>query len=204
MYSPPAFAEENVPRLHDLMEREALGTLVVARGDFVPEVGHVPLLLDRQRGPHGTLRGHVARANPIWRSFEEGLPTLVIFRGPHAYVSPQWYGSRQEVPTWNYAVVHARGVPRLTGKDDLLRLLTDLAARHEEGDSKWTPDELDPDELEELMEEIVGFEVEIAALEGKFKLSQNRAESDRRRVIDALRRRARPADEGVARLMSGA
>ena len=205
MYLPPAFVERNAERLQDLIEQEAFGALVVTRGGAAPEITHVPLLLDRGRGPHGTLRGHVARANPIWRAFEERLPTVVIFQGPHTYVSPQWYRSRQKVPTWNYAVVHAHGVSRLMpGKEDLRRFLTDLAAHHEEGDSKWTPEELDPGEMQELLEEIVGFEVEITDLRGKFKLSQNCEEPDRLRVVEALRRRARSADVGVARLMGDA
>ena len=117
MYLPKAFAEPDLATLHDLVEAHAFGVLVVPSAAGPPEISHLPFLLDRTRGPHGTLYAHTARANPIWRGFDGRAGALAVFQGPHGYVSPSWYASRDDVPTWNYAVVHAHGAPRLIEAD---------------------------------------------------------------------------------------
>lgn len=203
MYDPPAFRETDPRRLHDLIEAHPFGMLV-APGESGPEIAHVPFLLDRGAGPLGTLRVHVARANPVWRAATAGRPVTAVFRGPDAYVSASWYESPSEqVPTWNYAVVHAHG--RADGPmaaDELRRFLADLAAAHESGETDpWTLDRVRPQIVEELLAEIVGFRVQVERLDGKFKLSQNRSDEDRERVRRALARRGGPADAGMLRWM---
>jgi transcriptional regulator len=203
MYNPALFRVADSTRLHELIDAYPFGTLVAPAPDGL-EVAHVPFVLDRGAGPHGTLRFHVARANPVWRAALTAQEIVAVFRGPDAYVSASWYEKpREEVPTWNYAVVHAHG--RATGpmmNDELRRLLTDIAARHENGEAPWRLDGLDPAFVDELLGQIVGVSVEIARLDGKFKLSQNRSDEDRRRVREALAARATEADLAMLRLMS--
>jgi transcriptional regulator len=165
-------------------------------------VAHLPFLLDRARGPKGTLLLHVARANPIREALEKAVPVVAVFRGPHGYVSPGWYTSRDEVPTWNYAVVHAHGVPRPLSDGELLAALSGLAAVHERGmPDPWTLADLTPETMGELFPAIAGFAVEITALEGKLKLSQNRRPEDREGALRGLRERGAPGDEELVALM---
>jgi len=203
MYNPALFRVADTARLHDLVDAYPFGMLVAAAADGV-EVAHVPFVLDRGAGPHGTLRFHVARANSVWRAALAAQEIVAVFRGPDAYVSASWYEKpREEVPTWNYAVVHAHG--RATGpmtNDELRRLLADIAVRHETGDAPWRLDRLDPAFVDELLGQIVGVSVGIARLDGKFKLSQNRSDEDRRRVREALAARATEPDLAMLRLMS--
>ena len=203
MYNPTLFRVADDARLHDLVDAHPFGMLVVTTPRGV-EVAHVPIVLDRGAGPHGTLRFHVAAANPVGRAALAAQEVLAVFRGPDAYVSASWYEKpREEVPTLNYAVVHAHG--RAAGpmtRDELRRLLADLAARHETGDDAWRLERLDAALADELLGGIVGLSVEITRLDGKFKLSQNRSDEDRRRVREALATRATEADVEMLRLMS--
>ena len=202
MYNPSLFRVTDATRLHALIDAHPFGMLVAPAPDGV-EVAHVPFVLDRGAGPNGTLRFHVARANAAWRAALAAQEVVAVIRGPDAYVSASWYEKpREEVPTWNYAVVHAHG--RAAGpmpKDELRRLLVDLATRHETGDDAWRIDRLDAALADELLGEIVGVSVEIARLDGKFKLSQNRSDEDRRRVREALAGRATEADLEMLGLM---
>ena len=202
MYTPRLFEEGDPAVLHAFVERHPFGALVVRDDAAGLEVSHVPFLLDRSRGPLGRLRGHVARANPAWRLFD-GRPALVVFSGPAGYVSPRWYESADQVPTWNYAVAHVHGTPRaFEDPGELRALLVDLAAAHERGAGRpWTLDELSDEALRGMLREIVGFTLEITSLEGKFKLSQNRAPKDRAGVLKGLRERGRPGDLDLLRLM---
>ncbi len=202
MYLPRSFAETHLERLQELIRAHPFGTLVVRDDGGGVEVVHVPFVLDASRGPHGTLRAHVARANPVWRLFD-GRAVLVVFAGPHGYVSPRWYSTPDQVPTWNYAVVHAHGVPRpMEASGDLRGLLSDLASEHEAGaEHPWSPSELPPSALDEMLREIVGFTLPVARLEGKFKLSQNREPVDRAGVLRALRTRGGPDDLALLALM---
>ena len=199
---PQVFAEHDLGLLHDLIEAYSFGMLLAAHEGGAPMIAHLPFLLDRARGPHGTLTFHVARANPIanamQRALEAGAPVIAVFRGPHGYVSPGWYASRDEVPTWNYAVVHAHGVPRLLDDGELLASLAGLAAVHERGQPEpWTLADLTSETMGELFPAIAGFAVEISALEAKLKLSQNRRPEDREGAIRGLRARGAPDDAAL-------
>jgi transcriptional regulator len=186
MYIPTSFREDDIGTLHKLMRENSFATLVTQH-EGVPFATHLPFLLDTERNPNGTLLAHMARANPQWHDFENTQEVLVIFQGPHAYVSPSWYEVELSVPTWNYAVVHAYGIPRLIEEDDkLFDLLKSLIETHESRFEKPWPFQLQDDYLHKMMRGIVGFEIEITRLEGKFKLSQNRTAHERENVIAAL------------------
>jgi transcriptional regulator len=152
-----------------------------------PFATHLPLLLRRDRGEHGTLLGHVARANQQRLDLEGGQEALAIFQGDHAYVSPSWYETYPAVPTWNYATVHAYGVPRVIHDDAVVReTLRALVDTYESGsESPWTMD-LPEEYLRTMLLGIVAFELPIARLEGKFKLSQNQPVGNQRRVAARL------------------
>ena len=202
MYIPNSFREDDHSLLHDLMRQHNFGILVTQR-DGTPFATHLPFLLDAERGPHGTLLAHMARANPQWRDFAAGQAALVIFQGPHAYVSPSWYEVAPSVPTWNYAVVHAYGVPRIVeDRSALYQMLKTLVDTHESTFERPWPMELPEDYLDKMMHAIVGFEIAITRLEGKLKLSQNRGENDRRHVAEALAASGDPLGEGVAKMMN--
>jgi transcriptional regulator len=204
MYLPKLFAESNLTRLQDLIEDYNFGTLLCQRELGTAEVVHVPFLLDRSRGPYGALLGHVARANPVWRLFDGSATAQIIFQGPHGYISPTWYVSRQ-VPTWNYAVVHTHGVPQLMGDSELVQFLHNLVEKHEgKSASAWRIADLPPDLFEKLRKEIVGFAMVIDRITGKFKLGQNRSLDDRRGAINGLQGRGQLFDTELASLMARA
>ncbi|RIL06693.1 MAG: FMN-binding negative transcriptional regulator [Proteobacteria bacterium] len=198
MYVPPHFAETDVASLHARMRAHSFATLV-SWLDGAPFATHVPLLLDAERGPLGTLVGHVARANPHARAFDGAAPSLAIFAGPHAYVSPRWYATSPNVPTWNYVAVHATG--RVRAVEDAARvraLLARSAALYEAGaDAPWSPDAA-PAYVEKLLRGIAAFELPIERLEGKRKLSQNKKPSDRAGVVAALRAQGDEASAAIA------
>ena len=204
MYIPNSFREDDPALLHELM-RQYNFAILVSQHEGAPFATHLPLLLDAQRGPHGTLLGHMARANPQWRDFAASGEALVIFQGPHAYVSPSWYEVAPSVPTWNYAIVHAYGTPRII--EDHARLhgmLEALVDTHESAFTRPWHMDLPGDYLDKMLRAIVGFEIEITRLEGKFKLSQNRSADDQRRVVAALAAGEDELGAGVARLMQAA
>ena len=159
-------------------------------------------MVDADRGPHGTLIAHMARANPHWRAFAGAPPSLVVFMGPHAYISPAWYEEQATVPTWNYAVVHATGTPRLVVETEPLRaMVLRLVDTHEAPlghpwDVRQAESVMDAD-----LQAIVGFEIPIDRLEGKFKLNQNRSRADQEGVVRALETSADASEREIARLM---
>ena len=186
MYIPKAFREDDLSTIHTLIREYSFATLITQH-EGVPFATHLPFILDVQRGPSGTLLAHMARANPQWHDFVDEQKVLVIFQGPHAYISPSWYEVDLSVPTWNYAVVHAYGIPRLIEDQEVLyNLLKILIQTHEAQFEKPWSFELPDDYLQKMMRGIVGFEIEITRLEGKFKMSQNRTEAERENVITAL------------------
>ena len=202
MYIPPAFAETDLPRLHDFVERHSFGILVSQGAE--PFGSHLPFLLDRQPGPCGRLIGHMARANPQWQQAADG-PVLVIFPGPHAYISPTWYEAENVVPTWNYVAVHVYGTFRLVDESAaVLQIARNTVDRYERGmPMPWTLDA--PAEfLDGLARMIVGFEIDIARIEGKWKLSQNHPLERRERVIQGLLDLGGPGAHELARLMQEA
>jgi transcriptional regulator len=200
IYLPDVFHETDRDALHALIESYSFATLI-SPGSTEPMITHLPLLLDRGRGAQGTLIGHVARANPHWRTLQEQPDTTAIFHGPHAYVSPSWYGVHPSVPTWNYAVVHAAGQARLIHEPQALEQITRrlVDAFESPRPEPWRMD-LPSDFHLQMLGAIVGFEIEIRQLRGKFKLSQNRSMDDRRRVVTALEA-GESAEHEVAALM---
>jgi len=192
MYNPPHFQEERTEVLHQLIREHSLAA-VITMGPEGLIANHIPLILDPQPGPLGTLRGHVSRMNPQWRDSQPHVFALAIFQGPSAYITPSWYPSREEtgkvVPTYNYVVVHAHG-PFRTYEDPelLLRNVRALTELHEATLAKrWSVDDAPADFIQGQLKGIVGIEIPIARLEGKWKVSQNRVPKDRQGVIDGLR-----------------
>lgn len=186
VYQPRAF----VPRDHQaavrVIDEYPFATLITAGGDE-PQISHLPLLLHGDVPPHGVLVGHMARANPHWQRFADA-PSLAVFHGPHAYVSPSWYGDPAvAVPTWNYAVVHVRGrVELIAAGDATLATLRELVGRFESDRAEPWQLQLEGSRLDAMLNAIVAFRIIIERIDAKFKLSQNRIPSDRERVIAAL------------------
>src|SRR5215212_4126660 len=201
MYLPKSFQTEDLAELQAFMRAYNFASLVTQH-EGAPFASHLPFMLDAERGQYGTLLAHLARANPQWRDFAAGAEALVIFQGPHAYISPSWYETHPSVPTWNYAAVHAYGVPRIVEDHAALHhMLETLVDTHEAAFAQpWRMD-LPDDYLDKMMRAVVGFEIEITRLEGKLKLSQNRSEHDQHRVAEALGQSEHPLDRDVAELM---
>lgn len=198
MYLPAHFEETRIDLLHRFVRDHPLGSLV-RTGPNGLDADSLPFELDSGTGARGTLRAHVARANPLWREIHDGTPVLVIFQGPQAYVSPNWYPSKHEtheqVPTWNYQVVHVHG--RLAIRDDekfVRGVVGRLTRIHEArtGDARpWKMSDSAPEYLSERLAAVVGLEVEIERIVGKFKLSQNKEDRDRLNAAEELDRRGR-------------
>ena len=201
MYIPSHFREADQHNLLALIEAYDFATLITAVSEGVL-VSHLPLLL--RRPPEGpVLVGHVARANPHWRAMDGHTAALAIFHGPHSYVSPSWYASSPAVPTWNYAVVHAMGAPRTHEEDAFAAgVVRDLTHRYEDGrPHPWRVEDLPPEFLRKMLGAVVAFEMPIAHLDGKFKLSQNRPPADRSGVIRGLEDADSPMARALAALM---
>jgi transcriptional regulator len=201
MYNPKHFCADDIAQMHDLIRHHSFAILVTQHAG-APFATHLPFLLDARRGRHGTLLAHLARPNPQWHDLAAGQEALAIFQGPHAYISPSWYGVVPSVPTWNYAAVHASGTARIV--DDPAELRAMLARLVDENESRfeqpWRMD-LPEDYMDRMMRGVVGFEIAITRLEGKLKMSQNRSADDRRRVVDALERHG---DHATAAMVEGA
>jgi transcriptional regulator len=198
MYLPKSFEVTDPNKLAEVMRRFSFATLVTT-ADGVPFGTHLPILHRPAVGTAGVLVGHVARANPQWQHFANGTESLAIFSGPHAYVSPSWYATELVVPTWNYVAVHAYGVP-LVIEDEawLIELLDEMVQRYEASRTQPWPNALPDDFRRNLIKSIVGFEMPIKRLEGKFKLSQNRPEPDRTNVVRELSGSPNSAAQAVA------
>jgi transcriptional regulator len=199
VYLPPHFTETREEVLLAHIERYDFGLLVTQEGGLI--ASQVPFLIERRDGKLFLL-GHLARPNPQCAALDNG-EALVIFHGPHAYISPSWYSAGPAVPTWNYASVHAYGTPRATTDKDWLRdLLRRLSERHEAREAApWRMQDQPVPFLDGMLNGIVGFEIAVSRLEGKFKLSQNRPAADRPRIIAALDARDDADSHGVAALM---
>jgi transcriptional regulator len=207
MYIPPSFREDDRATLHAMVRDARLSILVSNGADGFPEISYLPLLFNEADGAHGSLLGHLARANPHWKSLAETPKATVIFKGADAYVSPAWYPTKQvhhrHVPTWNYEAVHA--VCRVEVFDNAARLrdvVERLTNRYEAGRAEpWTIDQAPAEFIEAMLRAIVGVKLWIEELHGKRKLSQNRAPEDRQGVRDALAASPDPGDQGVLRSM---
>jgi transcriptional regulator len=191
-----------------LIDDHALGAWVLA-GENGLVANHVPFLLDRSRGPQGTLVGHVARANPVWRMLDAPASSLVIFQGPQSYITPNWYPGKAEhgkvVPTWDYAVVHAHGVARAIDDPawlmDMLERLTN--AQEAAQPAPWRVADAPPEYIDKLLRAIVGIEITIDRFEAKLKASQDEAVRDRLGTVEGLRGLVRP-QAALADLVEGA
>jgi len=180
LYTPSHFDASTSSLVSEIIHRYNFATLITVKDDL-PVISHLPFLYQAERS---MLFGHMARANPQWRTFRPEKDVLVIFQGPHAYVSPRWYQPQPDnVPTWNYAVVHVHGTPKVVQDETAAyEVMLSLVARH---DPDWKLSLSDQDRRE-MMREIVVFEIEVKKLEAKFKLSQNRPEGDAEHVAEEL------------------
>jgi len=200
MYTPSHFSEPDTAKLHSFVREHSFGTLV-SQVNGAPFATHIPFTLDANKGEYGTLYCHVARANKHWSALRDDNQSLIIFRGPHAYISPTWYKT-EGVPTWNYTAVHAYGKVRIVeARDELITLLESLVHINEAANG--TNYKLDPNapEVAQRLAHIVGMEIPIEALSGKFKLSQNRPREDHNPVIERLRARGDADDIQIADLI---
>lgn len=202
LYVPEHFRVDDPEVLARFIEGNAFGTLV-SSGEAGMHASHIPFLCERE-GERFRLLGHVARGNEQWRALESADHVLAIFSGPHAYVSPGWYANHPAVPTWNYAVVHATCKARLLDEAQLHDLLLRLSSTYESGrDKPWRMAELPAAFVDSMLKMIVGFELEVTRLEGKFKLSQNRP-AEVPRVIAALESAGEGALAGLMRAAQAA
>lgn len=197
MYIPPSFAEPAREVLLDFIEEHGFATILSWR-DSQPIVSHVPLLIDRTVPGAERLLGHLARGNGHWEHFGGGTSAIAIFQGPHAYISPSWYSTSPSVPTWNYAVVHVYGKPRIVSAEATKIFLRQLIAKHEEPRADRWPGDLPAPFVDDELRAIVGFEIPIDRIEGKFKLSQNRSQRDREGVLMGLEREPDSASRELA------
>lgn len=186
MYISGHFAETRLPELHRVITEHPLGALV-HQGPQGLDANHIPFLIDADRGEHGTLLAHVARNNTMWQEVTDGDTVLVIFRAANAYISPNWYPSKPEthrhVPTWNYQAVHVHGTLHIRHDEPFLRgVVAQLTRDHErqsEQPRPWKMTDAPRDYMQQMLQNIVGLELRITRLEGKFKLGQNREARDR-------------------------
>ncbi len=211
MYVPKHFAEDRIEVLHAAIARGGLATLVTLASDGLIAT-HLPLVLDPTAGSLGTLYGHVARGNPQWRDVDPRVPALAILLGPDAYISPSWYATKREtgkvVPTWNYLTVHVYGPLHTFEDPERLRAhVTRLTDRQEAGRAdrddaeRWRVSDAPDDFVDGMLKGIVGLELPIARLEGKWKMSQNRPDADQIAAIAGLEASGRAADQAVADVM---
>lgn len=207
MYQPPHFIETRQDVLHGLIRSHPLG-LLISNGQDGPIANAIPFLLDAEAGPNGKLRAHLAKANPQWRLLADNpaSPVLVVFQGADAYVTPSWYETKREtgkvVPTWNYAIVQVRGMVRVI--DDaqwIAQQISDLTLSQEGGrEAPWAVTDAPPNFIQSQIKGIIGLEIEIAEISGKWKVSQNRPVADRVGVAEGLEKEAAGAPD-MARLV---
>lgn len=196
MYLPQQFEETRVEELHRVITEYPLGALIF-NGPNGLDANHLPFELNPDAGEHGHLLAHVARANPLWQEAKDGDEVLVIFRAANAYISPNWYPSKHEfhrqVPTWNYQAVHVHGRIRIRDDEKFVRgvvaRLTQVNEAHTGSDKPWKMTDSSKEYIDQMLAAIVGIEIEITKLTGKWKLSQNREERDRVNVAEELRKR---------------
>lgn len=206
VYTPKPNAETRIDVLHALIKAYPLGVWVsMGQGELV--ANHIPFDIDTERGEFGTLVAHVARANPIWRESPSSVPCVVTFQGPQTYITPSWYPSKHEhgkaVPTWNYAVVHAHGVPAfIYDRAWLYDHVSRLTARHEASQAlPWAVSDAPPEYMDKMIGSIVGVEIPVANLQGKWKMGQNRSASDQLGVVAGLMAKRDSQAVGVAEIM---
>ncbi len=206
MYTPEIFLLTDPAEVDRILRDYSFGLLVTA-AEGAPVASHLPFLFDAGRGPKGTLLCHMARANPQWKDFAKleaaESEALVVFQGPHGYISPSWYAGGPAVPTWNYLAVHAYGLPRII--DDAAKIKAHqerLVDTHEAGfAAPWSMASQQDEYIARMLRGIVAFEIPISRLEAKAKLNQNKSAADRQGVIAALETSDRPGDVELAAAM---
>jgi transcriptional regulator len=208
MYEPPLHRKESLEAQHALIRSQPLG-LLICNGPEGLEANTIPFLIDASASKLGTLRAHMARANKQWRSLGEADEALVVFQGPDRYISPNWYATKREtgkvVPTWNYVMVQARGKPRVIEDAEWLRAQIDELTRTHEGrrPTPWAVSDAPADFIAMQIKAIVGLEIEIAHIAGKWKVSQNRPAADREGVVAGLTAEGEPTALDMAEIVRG-
>ena len=209
MYLPKHFDERDPERLRSLIQRYPLGSLVTATASGL-DANHIPFVFADSGSAAGTLHGHIARANPLWREGVRDAAALVIFQGPNSFISPSWYPSKREnarvVPTWNYAVVHVHGVLRFVDDPAWVRSHVEALTREHEGkqDPPWAVTDAPADFVEKMVAAVVGIEISITELVGKWKVSQNQPTQNQATVIDGLNARKTEEASAMAKLVAAA
>ncbi|MCY8918547.1 FMN-binding negative transcriptional regulator [Bacillus atrophaeus] len=199
MYIPKYYKVTNVDEIWDFVQNNSFGTIVTtAQGK--PIATHLPLQLMKEGGTY-YITGHIAYGNPQWRTFETCEDVLVMFQGPHAYISSSWY-EKENVPTWNYQAVHLYGTASILNEEELkhdLTMLLQKYEKHRKNPILW--DKLSPQLLESQLKGIVGFKIKVGEIQASYKLSQNRNETDYMNIIDQLRKKGDPNSKQMAELM---
>jgi transcriptional regulator len=206
MYEPPHHRKESLEAQHALIRAQPLG-LLISYGATGIEANSIPFLIDASASKLGTLRAHMARANPQWRSLQQAEEALVVFQGPDRYITPSWYATKREtgkvVPTWNYVMVQARGRPRVIEDPEWLRGQIEELTRTHEGNraAPWQVSDAPADFIAMQVRAIVGVEIEIQRIAGKWKASQNRPAADREGVIEGLAAEGEPMALDMAEIV---
>lgn len=198
MYIPPYYKEEDKPKLLEFMKANSFTVLVSSDNNF-PRATHLPFVME-EKNNEIILTSHMAKANPQWKEFNDN-ELLVIFQGPHAYVSPSNYEKQQNVPTWNYVAVHAYGKAKiLSSEEENIKVLEAMISQYEEGYfSQWK--NLSQDYVKNMIKAIVSFEIKVSKLEGKYKLSQNKTKNEQQNIISSFEKSEDSLVSGVAKLM---
>lgn len=207
MYVPALFKEDRVAVLHEAIRKYGFGTLVTS-SETELEASHIPMLLDPEPAPLGTIIGHLAKANPQWQRVKPDAQALAIFLGPNTYITPSWYPTKQQtgkvVPTWNYLAIHAYGALSFFDNPEELRAhVSTMTDTHEAPrDAPWAVSDAPERFVDQMLRAIVGFKLCITRLEGKWKMSQNRPTEDVSGVLEGLRREPGEAHEAVAEIVA--
>ena len=209
MYTPKYHALTDIATMHSHIAEHPLGAWVcTAKNQLV--ANHIPFVLDAQHGSNGRLLGHVSRANPVWRELDGGAPSVVMFMGPHAYITPSWYPGKHQhgkvVPTWNYVTVHVHGVARAIEDPDwildVINRLTD--AQEVRRTEPWKVSDAPSEYIEKMLRAVVGIEIVIERLEGRLKVSQDEDDQDRLGTVEGLRQSSTAPSQVLANLVLGA
>lgn len=207
MYTPPPYAHHDRAELHDCMRQWSFATLITqgaaGSGAAGAQATHLPFLVDADDGPLGTLTTHLARNNAQLADLLAGSPALVIFQGPHAYISPSWYDNQRTFPTWNYAAIHARGQPECLESPEAVRAVLDRTVAHYDAPlgGNWRFPEMPAEMIAPRLQAIVAVRIPIDTLEGKFKFNQDKSPADRQGVLRALLASPDRGDQAAAEFL---
>lgn len=200
MYLPRYYEVNDRPKLFEFMKDNSFGILFSHTGDE-PMASHLPFIVDVDGGDNGLILGHMAKANRQWR-YADGQQVMVVFHGPHSYVSPTWYQEEDVVPTWNYVAVHATGIFKASEDPAVMEeSVRRLTAQHEESQPQPWQMDYSTEYADQMLKRVVAFQIEITSLQGKWKLNQNHPEERRQRVAAKLHTSTGDADRQIAKLM---